>query len=981
MFFDPNSAGKNHFVYFIGVVEDISDPMTLGRAKVRAFSFHPESREEVPTKDLPWATVLQPATSGSIAGIGWSPNGLKMGSWVFGLFLDGDTAQYPLVLGSLPTIHLPGAPGTQSQTNVGYTASGDKYSGAAATPPYHGQGIENPTKYNPASLPNSPTGNGAVIKDDGRYLTLQDRSNWPLKYYTADPAGGHGLACKAHGELSIHLASALALEQLTTDVGRGPFTINSAYRTPSYNASVGGAAHSQHIQGRAFDVNKRSFGDPITFLKLAVKNGFVGFGIYRDFIHIDTAHGRTWNAATNSPEVQAALKSAGWYHGKPGLEGIKVTPGANNSVSGAATSSLSPASPTNAAVPSTTNNSAITEIRSNLQSRGYNDVQIAGILGSWQQESNFDPTNINPKTGAFGLGQWVGSRKAALFSYAQSNNLDPYQILTQIAFFDYEMRSIEGRAFAMLQNATSPTDAVTAMNYYERFSGYQYGPNGIEAGQRYDFANAFISAFTDQPNAIRGFQDPTNSLPYYNYRGQPSTNQAARGLNANMQQVNGARTAAKPTGGFPIAGDTGTFGEPESSFAPQYPYNTTYGTQSGHLIEFDDTPGSERIRIAHRSGSEVVYSAKGTVVNKTLGNSYHIVHSNEFHGVSGKFLVTATDDILLRTTSDLVIHSDGSTTMLSHNDFTQSISGKLNIGVGEVLEIKANQRIIIEAPKIDFYSTGDFNMMAEGNMNIKAKTFKLLATQGDVDIKASEHLVLNGGASANLKGPTTYLDDNVVEGSGAAKTTVDPTEASSADIGKIDPRRKVMKNGPARENPDAIPGYTEGMQNYGGQMPTTNAPPTTNNGAPSLSTNPGNASSTSSTDSSADMPIYAQATKDIESSGGNYSAIGPLTSNGDRAYGAYQVMGANVPSWTQEALGYSLTPDQFLADPAAQDAVFNYKFGQYVDKYGSASDAASVWFSGRPLSMSSGLSDGFTSVPTYVSSFNNNVARIRAGGR
>ena len=69
-----------------------------------------------------------------------------------------------------------------------------------------------------------------------------------------------------------------------------------------------------------------------------------------------------------------------------------------------------------------------------------------------------------------------------------------------------------------------------------------------------------------------------------------------------------------------------------------------------------------------------------------------------------------------------------------------------------------------------------------------------------------------------------------------------------------------------------------------------------------------------------DMTAYRDAITGIES-GGKYDAIGPTTKTGDRAYGRYQVMGANVPQWTQEALGQSMTPQQFLADQAAQDKV------------------------------------------------------------
>ncbi|WP_457797635.1 hypothetical protein [Methylocystis sp. S23] len=105
--------------------------------------------------------------------------------------------------------------------------------------------------------------------------------------------------------------------------------------------------------------------------------------------------------------------------------------------------------------------------------------------------------------------------------------------------------------------------------------------------------------------------------------------------------------------------------------------------------------------------------------------------------------------------------------------------------------------------------------------------------------------------------------------------------------------------------------------------------------------------------SSASPNSYRDAIASIESKGsGDYSALGPVT-GGDRAYGRYQVMGKNVPQWTLQALGHSLTPDQFLADPAAQDKTFDTIFGGYVQKYGNPQDAASMWFTGKPLAQGS----------------------------
>lgn len=110
-------------------------------------------------------------------------------------------------------------------------------------------------------------------------------------------------------------------------------------------------------------------------------------------------------------------------------------------------------------------------------------------------------------------------------------------------------------------------------------------------------------------------------------------------------------------------------------------------------------------------------------------------------------------------------------------------------------------------------------------------------------------------------------------------------------------------------------------------------------------------------------------------SGGNYGTIGPVTSSGDKAYGKYQVMGNNIPSWTKEVLGKSMTPQQFLNDKAAQDKVAEAKLGQYLTKYGTPEDAASAWFSGGPLSTNMGKKDVLgTTVPQYIKSVMKNLA-------
>lgn len=106
-------------------------------------------------------------------------------------------------------------------------------------------------------------------------------------------------------------------------------------------------------------------------------------------------------------------------------------------------------------------------------------------------------------------------------------------------------------------------------------------------------------------------------------------------------------------------------------------------------------------------------------------------------------------------------------------------------------------------------------------------------------------------------------------------------------------------------------------------------------------------------------------------SGGRYDAVGPVANDkGNRAYGKYQIMDFNVGPWTQEVLGQAMTPQQFVASPQAQDAVFKAKFGQYIQKHGSPEAAARAWFAGEGGMNNPGAKDvPGTSVQGYGQKF------------
>ena len=114
--------GTNSFIWFFGVVEDINDPIHVGRVRVRAFGWHTTDSNKLASGDLPWAQVVMPGTNAASLGVGESPTGIALGSFVIGFFLDGERAQFPMVLGTVHGIpSTSGIPDTPKSAYDAYT--------------------------------------------------------------------------------------------------------------------------------------------------------------------------------------------------------------------------------------------------------------------------------------------------------------------------------------------------------------------------------------------------------------------------------------------------------------------------------------------------------------------------------------------------------------------------------------------------------------------------------------------------------------------------------------------------------------------------------------------------------------------------------------------------------------------------------------------------------------------------------------------
>ena len=101
----PTHRVGNSFNWWVGQVEKKAsdDKKNKGgyRFQVRIVGDHPESKQILPTDDLPWANVMMPVNVPFMPGnTGGASCGLDEGCWVVGFYLDEDK-QKPLIIGSI----------------------------------------------------------------------------------------------------------------------------------------------------------------------------------------------------------------------------------------------------------------------------------------------------------------------------------------------------------------------------------------------------------------------------------------------------------------------------------------------------------------------------------------------------------------------------------------------------------------------------------------------------------------------------------------------------------------------------------------------------------------------------------------------------------------------------------------------------------------------------------------------------------------
>jgi len=307
----------------------------------------------------------------------------------------------------------------------------------------------------------------------------------------------------------------------------------------------------------------------------------------------------------------------------------------------------------------------------------------------------------------------------------------------------------------------------------------------------------------------RGFTDPNANYPTKEYAGISETNKLAQGDSKGtiVQEKNNNRMrGAKLPGGE-------AWDEPTSAYNGAYPYNKVTQSESGHIFEVDDTPGSERLHIYHKSGTYIEIDSNGSMIKRTKGSSYEIIDRNGKISIAGKADISINGACNIFVGNDANIEVEGDVNLTCHNDITAQAAGTFNLSAVEEFNI-ASGNVNIEAYYTMNQKATTFNMHSKENMNMKSNAdIKIQATNlydfvsgtvftqaaGAINIKSGENTNIQSGAEINLLASNNVnLDGSQVHfnsgNAGSASDSAESILAASSNIGVLSGRKDISDN-------------------------------------------------------------------------------------------------------------------------------------------------------------------------------------------
>lgn len=322
----------------------------------------------------------------------------------------------------------------------------------------------------------------------------------------------------------------------------------------------------------------------------------------------------------------------------------------------------------------------------------------------------------------------------------------------------------------------------------------------------------------------RGFTDPDAVYPTKEYAGKSETNLLAQGdargtvvLEKNKNRMKEAK----------LPGGT-SWSQPESPYQAEYPYNKVTQTESGHIIEIDDTPGAERLHVYHKSGTFIEIDSNGSVVKRAAGSSYEIIDKNGKIAIAGRADISINGECNIYVGNDANIEVDGDTNIVCHNDITAQAGGTINLSAREEINITSanvhieayNEMHLHSNVKLAAHVDDSFHLLSNANVfvqttdlfqnttttyneaiNLHEKVAESIHRQADniYNLAGSDIFSAAGGAQhmsasgdINLDGSEVHLNSGNALGSEEADASKPAELAKISNIGVMSGRKDIV---------------------------------------------------------------------------------------------------------------------------------------------------------------------------------------------